>query len=69
MAQIEITLVHFHLAAVTKKLDYVYERSALEPSAEPGTSFTRRMAYGLKEDGETALEVSWIENYGNPTSG
>lgn len=64
-ARIETALVHFDLATVTKKLEYFGERSAIEASTEPGVAFTRRFAYGVKEDGEIALEVSWIEKTHN----
>ncbi|MEW6419316.1 MAG: hypothetical protein AB1480_14590 [Nitrospirota bacterium] len=63
MNHIEIGLVTLGLARSTGKLDYFAERSALEESPEPGIKFSRTFTYGVKEEGQTALEISWTQKF------
>jgi len=41
--------------------EFYAERSGAEPSSEPGVLFTQEYRYGVKENGEVAIEVSWTE--------
>lgn len=59
--KIEAALLQFNLVTKSKKLEFFYERSGMYPSEEPDVAFTRRLAYGVKEDGEIALQVTWEE--------
>jgi hypothetical protein len=61
ISTIEKALVSLSLVRPTPPLEYFFERSAMEPSSEPGISFSRRFSYGVRENGELALEVAWIQ--------
>lgn len=65
VAVVEKALLALGLARPTPQLEYFCERSAMEGSNEPGVSFSRRFAYGVRENGKPALEVSWRQNFLN----
>jgi hypothetical protein len=60
---IENCLISFNLVQPTQKLEYFSERSAMESSTDPKVDFSRTFKYGIKEDGEIALEISWTQNF------
>jgi hypothetical protein len=64
VAVMEASLVTLDLAGATANLEYFFERAAIEPSAEPGVKFSRRLKYGVKENGTVALEIAWTEQFG-----
>ncbi len=59
---IEECLISLGLVVQTKKLEYFAEQSALQESDDPSIAFTRRVSYGVKENGKLALEIAWNEN-------
>jgi hypothetical protein len=63
MPVIERALLSLGLVRPTAQLQYFCERSAIEGSNEPGVSFSRRFTYGVKENGEPALEVAWTQRF------
>jgi hypothetical protein len=63
MAAIEQALVALDLARPTGTLEYFGERSAMKSSSEPGIKFTRTFTYGVAEDGQRVLEISWQQNF------
>jgi hypothetical protein len=65
VSTIEDALLALRLARSTPRLEYFCERSAMEDSTEPGVAFSRRFTYGVREDGKSALEVSWRQNFHN----
>ena len=60
---VEKALLSLGLVRTTPQLEYFSERSAMEGSSEPGVKFSPRFSYGVKENGEPALEVSWIQKF------
>ena len=71
MQAIEECLVSLGLAKATGSLEYFSERSALGSSKEPGIEFTRTFKYGVHQNGKSALEISWVQNFHEdlPSSG
>ena len=59
---IEKCLVSIGKAVESKKLEYFAERSAAKDSDDPKVICTRRVSYGIKEEGIIALEIAWDEN-------
>ncbi len=56
---IEAELIALDLARATGSLEAFAERSALTLSDEPGVKMEREFAFGVKENGDVALEVAW----------
>jgi len=63
LSVIEKALLSLGLVRPTPKLEYFSERSAMEDSTEPGVKFSRRFSYGVKENGQPALEVAWTQKF------
>jgi hypothetical protein len=63
VATVESGLVFLDLVRSTRKLEFFGERSAMEGSTEPGVAFCRTFKYGVKEDGQVALEVTWTQKF------
>ena len=66
---IEISLLTLNIASKpTGKLECVGERSKIYDSQEPGVAWYRTYTFAVKEDGNTVLELSWVEKSYNSTS-
>lgn len=63
IVQIEESLLELGLVRPTPKLEYFFQRSALQESKEPNVSFSRTFCYGVKEDGAPGLEISWTQKF------
>ena len=61
LTEIEKTLRGLTLVAKRPNLEFYAERSGAEESTKPDVLFAQDFTYGLKEDGETVVSVSWTE--------